>query len=161
MTEPRRRAATPRDRTAGPKAAIAVAGGLAVIAMVAQVVGGSGAGSIEPIIDEVRSAELPCPAPVLTGDGAASRAAVAAPPASVAPEAGTERTGLAVLQDLGPGGKATARIKLDSPGQAGVSTPSTPLLARGTGALAPGLAADLISTGRTGTARGLEAVSGA
>ena len=166
MTEMRRRAAAPRDRTAGPKAAIAVAGGLAVIALIAQVIGGTGAGSIEPIVDEVRTAELPCPAPLLTGDAATNAAAIAAPPA-VAPAADgatpekTEpvRGSVAVLQDLGPAGKAIARIKLDKPGQAGVGAGTAPLLARGTGTLAPGLAADLISTGRTGTARGLEAVS--
>jgi hypothetical protein len=167
MSETRRRAASSRDRTAGPRAAVAVAGGLAVVALIAQVIGGSGAGSIEPIVDEVRTAELPCPAPLLTGKTASSSAAIAAPPASAAPvPAGPTpekpdqvRGSSAVLADLGPPAKAVVRLKLDRSGQGSAAAPELPLLARGTGSLAPGLAADLISAGRTGTARGLEAVT--
>jgi hypothetical protein len=155
MSSTRRRAASPRDRTAGARAAATVAGGLAVIALVAQVIGGSGASSIEPIVDEVRTAELPCPAPLLTGDAATSTVSLAAPPAS----GGSARSGVAVLQDLGPAGRDATRVRLDKPGRANVAAPAAPLLARGTAALAPGLAADLVTSGRSGTARGLEAVS--
>ncbi len=152
---------------------MAVAGGLAVIALIAQVVGGSGAGSIEPIVDEIRTAELACPAPVLTGEGARSAVTVVAPVAAAelaqaqaadsdAEEAAEPaRTGSVTLNDLGKLGADTARAKLAAPGRTAldVSRVSPPQLARGTGTLAPGLAAELISSGRAGSARGLEAVT--
>ncbi|HUR74910.1 MAG TPA: DUF5719 family protein [Sporichthya sp.] len=171
--ETRRRAATP-DRAAGPKAAVAVAGGLALAALLAQVVGGSGAGSIEPIVDEIRTAELACPAPVVTGADARSAVTMVAPVAAaeLAQAKATEgagadqatepaRTGAATLNDLGKLGSAGARAKLGAPGRTAldVSRVAAPQLARGTGTLAPGLAAELVTAGRSGTARGLEALA--
>lgn len=173
MSEPRRRGAT-GERAAGPKAAAAVAGGLALVALVAQAVGGSGAGSIEPIIDEIRTVELACPAPVVTGENASSAVTLVAPLAAAeiaqaqaaADAAAVEvleptRNGQATLTDLGRRGSGNARAKLAEPGRAvlDVSKVARPQLARGSGDLAPGLAAELITTGRSGTARGLAAVA--
>ncbi|WP_019878260.1 DUF5719 family protein [Sporichthya polymorpha] len=168
MSETRRRASA-RIRPVGPRAPLAVAGGLAVLALVVQVVGGSGAGSIAPIVDEVRSAELACPAPVVTGSSARSAVTLYAPEsaadiaaaqaADAASPSPAPRSGAATLSDLGRTGSPRARIS--SPGRTSVdvSKLSTPLLARGTGVLAPGLAAELVTTGRSGAARGLEAVA--
>ncbi len=168
----RRRTERTRDRAAGPKAVGAVAGGLALVALIVQVVGGSGAGSIEPIVDEVRTAELACPEPVITGSAARNAVTMVAPEAAAelaqAEAAGSKgtadgsepaRTGSATLTDLGKAG--SARAKLSAPGRTVLDAGkvSAPLLARGTGTLAPGLSAELVTTGRSGTARGLEAVS--
>lgn len=168
----RRRAASTRNRAAGPRAAGAVAGGLAVFALLVQVVGGSGAGSIEPIVDEVRTAELACPEPVLTGSAARSAITMVAPEAAAelaqAQAARSEdpgeqsddpRSGAATLNDLGKAGSPRARLTAPGRTVLDASKLSAPVLARGTGTLAPGLAAELVTTGRSGTARGLEAVS--
>ena len=157
MSETRRRGARREPRAAGARAAVAVAGGLAVVALIVQVVGGSGAGSIEPIVDDIRIAELACPGPVVTGEAAASAVTMVAPVATADPARG----GAAALSDLGRLGVDAARAKLGAPGRTAldVSRISAPQVARGTGGLAPGLAAELLTSGRSGSARGLEAVA--
>lgn len=157
MSATRRRSA-PQPKVAGPRAVVAVAGGLALIALVVQVVGGSGAGSIEPVVDDIRIAELACPAPVVTGENVSSAVTMVAPPGqdgSAAPAGG-----LATLGDLGRAGTDAPRAKLTAPGRTAldVSRIGAPQVARATGALAPGLAAELITSGRSGSARGLEAI---
>lgn len=164
MSENRRRAAGPPPPTrtvTGPKAALVAAAGLAVLAVVVQVVGGSGAGSLEPIVDEVRTAELPCPAPVLTGEGTSNSVTMVAPPGAptAAAQDGEVRGSAAVVEDLKPAANSAPRAKLDKPGRKTVGAGSGEVLVRGSNELAPGLAAELISTGRSGTARGLEAVT--
>lgn len=162
MTESGRRAApggrrrsSQADRLTGPVAAAGVAVMLAVAALVVQVLGGSGAGSIEPITDEVRTAELACPAPVVTGKTADTQVTVVAPPTDSGKAAGS-----ATLADLDKPDQGRARLA--TPGRVDVRA-GNPLLpaqvARGTADLAPGLAAEVLTDVNSGSSRGLAAVS--
>lgn len=142
----------------GPRTAAAVAGALALVAVVAQVVGGSGAADIDPITDEVRAAELACPAPVVTGDGATSTATLVAPPADGGPTDAAALSGAATFADLAGAGTAGAgpRARIAAPGRVDLAAGGLgPLVARGTGDLAPGLAAELLTLAPRGSVRGV------
>jgi len=102
----------------------------------------------------VQTATLACPHPAVTGAGATSTVSVAVPP-----DNGGTGPGEATLAEIS---RSTPRIRSSKAGSGSidVSDPGIrPQVARGQGALAPGLTAELVTQAGTGGGRGLSSVA--
>jgi len=102
----------------------------------------------------VRSATLACPSPAVVGSGASSDISLAAPPREGAGEDGD-----ATLSGIA-GGEPGIKLTQPAGGSLDVGSASTPpQVARGSGSLAPGLTAELVTTATEGLGRGLSGVA--
>jgi hypothetical protein len=128
---------------------------LLVAAVLVQLVGG-GATRVRAVTDQVRAAELVCPAPAVRGAGTAATVTLSAHP----PGEDTPRPGSAVVSEVG--GSPTPRIKVTKAGTSRVDvTTSTAgaTVIRATDGLAPGLAAQLVEVTTAGPGQGLSALT--
>ncbi|HEY2832392.1 MAG TPA: DUF5719 family protein [Sporichthyaceae bacterium] len=150
----RRPAATPMARvpgSPGPLLTAVVVLVLVVAAVLVQLIGG-GATKVRAVTDQVRAAELVCPAPALRGAGTAATVTLSArPPGEDAP-----RSGSAVVSEVG--GTAVPRIKVSKAGTSRVDVTTSTAAAtviRGAEGLAPGLAGELVEVSTAGPGQGL------
>ncbi|MGQ0632837.1 MAG: DUF5719 family protein [Sporichthyaceae bacterium] len=121
--------------------------------------------------EAVQAAELACPAPVASGSGGASALTLAVPPPALtmpgvpgsddspSPDESSDMVDLAMFADLSPTNRTRAKREELGALTLDVSAIGTPQVARASGALAPGLAADLLTQVSSGPARGLAGVS--
>lgn len=176
--------AAPQPLLPNGRPALAVVALLAAAAVIAQVAGG-GRDSAAAVADEVRTAAVACPAPIVRGKDVRNKVTLAVPPRPPAPaasatpaataatpapaqasneaspEASTDEAApsAAALTDLG---SDTARARLSAPGFVGLDVAPVAVpaqLARGVGALAPGIAAEMVTQADSGPGRGLSGAS--
>lgn len=148
----------------------ALSGIVAASLVLAGIVVGAAAHGVTPIgavSAQVRTAELVCPGPVDRFPGARSTVSVAAlppqfasPPAVVPSDAGSGLRGTATISDLVSPGRNRARRNTPGVVRVDLAGPvATASVVRGTGDLAPGLAAEVVTEPGSGAGSGLSAAT--